>query len=237
MNIEGIFASNRTRSCEYRRERRTVSLRRAIELCNGEGRRGLIAEYKRRSPSGFSTDEDISSYLSYVKMHRIAGLSILSEPTHFSGSFDDVTLAHRIGVPVLVKDFAPDDHFVESAYNAGGDAVLAILDFLPSEGVERIVRRSADLGMDVIEEYHDRKALKKFVDGDNVILGYNRRDLVSLKTGEDQDMPQYDITILESGINIDNVVHVDMRYSGFLIGTSILKRDGTLEYLEKNRII
>ncbi|KAA8921974.1 indole-3-glycerol phosphate synthase TrpC [Thermoplasma sp.] len=237
MNIDEVLARNRKRHCDYRRSRGTISLRKAIEKRNEEGRKGLIAEYKRRSPSGFSTDEDIHSYLSYVRMHRITGLSILSEPVHFSGSFDDVTVAHRLGFPVLVKDFTPDAEFVESAYNAGGDVVLAILDFLPSDEIRRIVRRSADLGMDVIEEYHNRDAISRFVDGDNVILGFNRRDLVSLKTEETHDPPFYDVAILESGINIDNVMDLDMRYSGYLVGTSILKRDGTLEYLEKAQII
>ena len=237
MNIEEILMRNRFRRCDFSRVRNTISLKKIIEERNLHGKLGLIAEYKRRSPSGFNTDEDIHSYLSYVRSHRISGLSILSEPLYFSGSFDDVILAHRLNIPVLVKDFTPDEDFVVQAYNAGGDAVLAILDFLDLSTVERIVKRALDLGMDVIEEYHRSDALKRFIPGENVILGLNRRDLNSLDIEDISTRIDYDVQILESGINITNVARIPRTYNGYLIGTSILRRDGTLEYLERNGLI
>ncbi|BAB60193.1 indole-3-glycerol phosphate synthase [Thermoplasma volcanium GSS1] len=237
MNYDSVYKSNKLRSFPYSRRRGIISLKERIIELNRSGKRGVIAEYKRRSPSGLKVDYSIEDYLSYVMEHRIAGLSILTEPSFFNGSFQDVVVAHRYNIPILVKDFVPDSEFVDYGFNAGGDAVLVILDFLDYESIKRIVERAADLGMDVLEEFHNQDALKRQYIRDNVMIGYNRRDLTNLLM--DEKIPDFsgEVRILESGISIDNVKNLDLKFQGYLIGTSILKKDGTLEYLEMEGII
>src|SRR6185503_11635287 len=68
----------------------------------------VIAEIKRRSPSKGSLDESIDAPRQAAAYERggAAAVSVLTEPTFFGGSADDlIAVRSAIGLPLLRKDF------------------------------------------------------------------------------------------------------------------------------------
>ena len=87
-------------------------------------------------------------------------------------------------------------------------------------------------GMDALIEVHDPESVKNIFPDENVVLGYNRRNLKTLKM-EDNSMAVYDKLksyglpiVLESGITSENInnLHIE-KYQGLLIGSSLLSGD------------
>ena len=88
------------------------------------------------------------------------------------------------------------------------------------------------LGMEALIEVHDPESVKNIFPDENVVLGYNRRNLKTLRM-EDNSMEVYDKLksyglpiVLESGITSENIknLHVE-KYQGLLIGSSLLSGD------------
>src|SRR5439155_322815 len=81
-------------------------------------RRDFIAEVKRASPSRGAIDSGLDAVSLGRAYERggAAAVSVLSEPSHFSGSLDDVTsVAAAISLPVLRKDFLVDPYHLFEA--------------------------------------------------------------------------------------------------------------------------
>lgn len=233
MIVDDIYSKNHERKLlEFNmRERGIISLKKALtESHNGPG---IIAEYKRKSPSGFSNKfkTDILKYFNSIQ-GTIAGISILTEPQYFGGNQLDAMSVQCYNKPILIKDFISGERMIKSSYMAGGDAYLLICDFLDYTRIKELVLYGKKLGMDALIEVHDPESVKNIFPDENVVLGYNRRNLKTLRM-EDNSMEVYDKLksyglpiVLESGITSENInnLHIE-KYQGLLIGSSLLSGD------------
>lgn len=246
--VDNIYRANSRRAHiekDYR-ARDVISFRKELGRKNSEGKLGVIAEFKRSSPSGFSNtmNSSLKEYLKRVSKFGICGLSILTEPDYFNGSMEDVMISQRLNMPILVKDFISNRRMIDDAYKAGGDVVLLIADFLNREDIIDMVRYTIDLGMEALLEFHDLKQLDKITVAENAIIGYNRRNLRTMKMEPQEEKVLKMIEglsvplILESGINSSNLNIIEnTRFNGLLIGTSILNNDNVLKKMQEMRVI
>lgn len=198
------------------------------------GGSGIIAEFKRRSPSkgwfkpqNFPVDETITSYLQY----GAAGCSVLTDQQYFGGELQDLVAARSISrLPLLRKDFIIDVLQLHQAKAAGADVVLLIAAILTPGETHQLAAEAKKLGLEVLLELHDAGELdhvNEHVD----IVGVNNRNLrdftVSLRTSLDlrQKLPSNKPAISESGIT-DAAAIQQLRYAGFdgfLVGEQFMK--------------
>ncbi len=235
--VEEIYMKNPSRKLitSSMRRRGILSLKKSLTDSRKEGRHPIIAEFKRSSPSGFSIHEGMKmqDYFDRIIDFGISGISILTEPDYFNGSYSDLLEASALNIPVLAKDFISSKEMIISAYNAGADAILLIADFLSEEQLRVLSKYAMGLGLEVVTEFHSIDMLEKCKSGTYSILGYNRRNLLTMQIEDETEivvtkiksMPG--IKILESGLDYDNIPSDYMEnFSGFLIGTSMLNRMG-----------
>jgi indole-3-glycerol phosphate synthase len=141
---------------------------------------GVIAEFKRRSPSAGSLREDADA-AEIARAYERGGadaLSVLTEGPNFDGSLEDLRAVRAAcGLPVLRKDFILDPYQLYEARVAGADAVLLIVAALDASklGALRMVARGLDL--DVLVEVHDAAELRLALDAGADLIGINNRDL------------------------------------------------------------
>jgi indole-3-glycerol phosphate synthase len=232
--VQSIYGKNANRFpvTENRRIRNTLSLRKSLYERRRSGITPVIGEFKRSSPSGFRIPAGIAmaSYFEKLAELKVAGISVLTEPNYFLGSYEDITEAQPLRLPILAKDFISSDQMVLSAYNSGADAILLILDFLSKVEVKKLSNLASKLGMESLIEFHDPRFLVNFEPGESCLLGYNRRNLITMKI-EDDLMKIINIIhnipgpkILESGLKYGSIdQYLEREFDGFLIGTSLLE--------------
>ncbi|HEX5397053.1 MAG TPA: indole-3-glycerol phosphate synthase TrpC, partial [Candidatus Limnocylindria bacterium] len=170
---------------ELRHEVQTLPQARGFEAALRYGDRlGLIAEIKRASPSAGSFGE-IGEVAALGHAYAQAGataLSILTEPTRFGGSDEDLRAVDGIGLPVLRKDFTTNAYQVFQARALGADAVLLIVRALPGDRLRELLEAAGEAGLDALVEVHDEPDLERALAADATLIGVNARDLTTLGT-------------------------------------------------------
>jgi indole-3-glycerol phosphate synthase len=157
----------------------------------------LIAEVKLRSPAvgllKSAAEEDVGERVASYARAGAAAVSILTEPSRFDGSLEDLDLGCRalapLSVPAMRKDFLVDSYQVLEGRVAGASGVLAILRMLPRADLERLIDTALELRMFVLLETFDQADIElahALVDTrrahrDLLLVGVNSRDLVTLK--------------------------------------------------------
>jgi indole-3-glycerol phosphate synthase len=157
----------------------------------------LVAEVKLRSPAmgvlGDVASADVGARVATYARAGAAAVSILTEPSRFDGSLDDLAAGaralHALGVPAMRKDFLVDEYQVLEGRAAGASGVLAILRMLPRAGLERLVDSALELGMFVLLEAFDEPDIDlahelvaaRRAQRDLLLVGVNSRDLATLK--------------------------------------------------------
>lgn len=200
-----------------------------------EGSTGIIAEFKRRSPSKgmLHEDADAAAITTAYTENGAAGLSVLTETAYFSGSDEDLLLARKnTGIPILRKDFMLDEFQLIEARSLGADVILLIAAILsPAELIE-LGRVAHSLGMQVLLEVHTRAELERSLNPYIDIVGINNRNLedfsVSVQTSFDLGplIPEEFLKISESAITETSVIS-DLKkagFNGFLIGEAFMKQ-------------
>lgn len=203
------------------------------EFITNENLSGIIAEFKRKSPSkGIinGTADVIETTAGYVASGASA-LSVLTEQDYFMGKNEDLILARSVNkFPILRKDFIVDEYQIVEAKAIGADAILLIAACLDKSELKSYFELATSLGMEVLFEVHAKEELKK-LPNDAVIIGVNNRNLktmeVSLQTSIDlaKELSSSNILISESGLNsVDDILKLkEMGYSGFLMGEHFMK--------------
>jgi len=201
---------------------------------------GIIAEFKRRSPSKpsinlYATPEEIT--IGYMQAGASA-LSILTDENYFGGSLKDLETARHFNYcPVLRKDFIIDEYQIIEAKSKGADAILLIAEILTKEQVASLSQFAQSLGLEILMEIHSKEQLDKVPSTIN-LLGINNRNLktfeVSINASLEiaQDL-KTDLTLVsESGIKgIDSIkVLKDAGFEGFLIGEAFMKHSNPAEH-------
>lgn len=170
---------------------------------------GVIAEFKRRSPSAGALREDakLEEIVTAYQRGGATALSVLTEEPNFGGSLDDLRLARAsCGLPILRKDFVVDPYQLYEARLAGADAVLLIVAALPQPTLASLHEIATALALDVLVEVHDREELARAADVGARSIGVNNRDLrdFSVDVGRTfellEAMPAEAIVVSESGI-------------------------------------
>jgi indole-3-glycerol phosphate synthase len=170
---------------------------------------GVVAEFKRRSPSAGTLREapDLPDTLAAYARGGAAALSILTEGPNFGGSLEDLRAARSAcDLPLLRKDFILDEYQLEEARAAGADAVLLIVAALEGRELASLYGAARAIGLDVLVEVHDREELHSALALGVDIVGINNRDLRDFSVDLDRterlmdDVPAGVAVVSESGI-------------------------------------
>ncbi len=215
---------------EPRRAHGERSFRAAL---GGEGV-GVIAEFKRRSPSAGALREspDLAQIVGAYERGGAVAVSILTEGPNFEGALEDLQTARATcDLPLLRKDFIVDDYQLHEALAAGADAVLLIVAALTPAQLESLYGTARALGLDVLVEVHDREELHGALAVGAEIVGINNRDLrdfsVEVQRTEAlmDDVPVGVTVVSESGIaSAEQVRRLGERgVQAVLVGTSLMR--------------
>jgi indole-3-glycerol phosphate synthase len=197
------------------------------------GSSGVIAEFKRKSPSkGWINEiaQPAEVTLGYMQSGA-AGLSVLTDKDFFAGSFADLIAARKENYcPVLQKDFMLEEYQIIESKSIGADAILLIAAVLDAKHLKAMTQFAHSLKMEVIVEIHDEAELKK-VPEDADIVGINNRNLKTFEVDLDNSaklldqLPAGKIKIAESGIQSpeDGAMLRKMGFDGLLIGELFMK--------------
>ena len=220
-------------------ERETLSLK-AFIMASGFG---IIAEIKRKSPSGgdIKTDVNIIEQARFYEQNGASGISILTDEAYFGGSINDVLEAREaVSIPLLRKEFIIDEIQLYEAKAAGADAVLLIGAVLQPEEAEHLTKAAHSLGLEVLYEVHSREEVA-FIPAEVDLVAVNNRDLKAQQTTLQHSfslspiLPANVPLISASGIKTpeDIALLKAAGFNGALIGESIL-REGHLAQLTQN---
>jgi indole-3-glycerol phosphate synthase len=186
----------------------------AAALKRTDGKLGVIAEIKRRSPSAGAIKEGVSANEQALR-YQAAGasaLSVLTDTKFFGGTLDDlrgVTALFRekpSAVPCLRKDFMVHSIQIVEAREAGASAILIIVRALTDEDIATLFAAATAAGLDALFEIHNEAELERSVRHGAKIIGVNNRDLAIFKTDlglSERLIPKFPrdvIAVSESGI-------------------------------------
>jgi len=141
---------------------------------------GVIAEFKRRSPSAglLRKDADVRAIAGAYERGGAVAMSVLTEGPNFGGGLEDLRAARAAcGLPLLRKDFIVDDYQLHEALAAGADAVLLIVAALEPARLAALHTGARELGLDVLVEVHDGAELQVALALGAEVIGINNRDL------------------------------------------------------------
>lgn len=208
------------------------SLREA--LLNSES--GIIAEFKRRSPSKGWIKEDGRADeipLSYEK-NGASAVSILTDRDYFGGSDDFIRAARKSGVtvPILYKNFVVDELQLAAAALCGASAVLLIAACLTKDECRHLLNKAHELGLEVLLEMHSEPELE-YAELKPDLCGINNRHLGSFVTDVETSfrlaelLPKDAVKVSESGISDPRTVKAlkEAGFNGFLIGENFMKTE------------
>jgi indole-3-glycerol phosphate synthase len=168
----------------------------------------LIAEFKRRSPSGgeIAGEASVSDVVAAYERGGAAALSVLTDERNFGGSLDDLRAARAAcGLPILRKDFIVDPYQLYEAAVNGADAVLLIVAALSDDALRSLYEEARLLDLDCLVEVHDEPELERALEVGVDVIGINNRDLadlsVHLETTSELilDVPAGKTVVAESG--------------------------------------
>jgi len=207
-----------------------------------EDKTGIIAEYKRRSPSKgiINSSATVKEVTNAYTQYGASGLSILTDEDFFGGSLNDLLEATINKVPLLRKDFIIDEYQLVESKAFGADIILLIAACLKKEEVKSLAASAKNIGLNVLLEIHNEAELEHICDEADVV-GVNNRDLktftVDINRSIDlsKKIPAGKIKISESGI--DDVASIKLLqqhgFKGFLIGEKFMKENDPGEAFKK----
>ncbi len=196
-------------------------------------RTGIIAEFKRRSPSKgiINAEADIAEVTEAYARNGASGISVLTDADFFGGSNADLQAARAQSIPILRKEFIIDAYQVAEARAVGADAILLIAACLSPARVRELAAYARSLQLEVLLELHDAAELGHICT-DTTMVGINNRNLknfaVDLRHSIElaARIPDGYLKIAESGIHdVETICTLrDAGFRGFLIGEHFMKQ-------------
>lgn len=194
---------------------------------------GIIAEFKRRSPSKdwINRDADAKVIPASYQQAGASALSILTDEHFFGGSLRDIRAARpTVSLPILRKDFIISRYQLLQAKAAQADAVLLIAAALSKEECNALACEAHKLRLEVLLEMHHEGELdyvNEYVD----MAGINNRNLGTFHTDVEnsfrmaEKLPADILKVSESGISNPQTVKLLRQegFRGFLIGETFMK--------------
>ncbi len=215
--------------------RETLSLKKSLL---DSRKTGIIAEYKRRSPSkGIINDRDsVEAVTRAYTAYGASGISILTDGEFFGGSLDDLVAARDNSVPLLRKDFMIDEYQLVEAKAFGADVILLIAACLSPAEVKTMSAAAKNLGLEVLLELHAEEELDHVCDTIDLV-GVNNRNLKNFEVDLEhsvrlaQKIGDSFIKVAESGINeVANIQYLkEHGFRGFLIGEYFMKQQNPMQ--------
>ena len=192
----------------------------------------VIAELKRSSPSRGAINGSLDAAMQ-VRAYSDGGaaaFSILTEPSEFGGSLDDLAVASALNIgPCIRKDFITDAVQLVEARRCGAAAALLIARALPTELLLELVFTARMLGLEPLIEVRDEDELRDALESGALLIGVNNRDLETLELDTTVSahllplVPVTHIAIYESGIHTDQEVERAASFGAdaVLVGSSV----------------
>ncbi len=213
-----------------------VSNRSLVDTLTIPGSTGIIAEFKRRSPSKgwFKPEElEVEPVIAAYNSLGAAGISVLTDHDFFGGDLDDLIQAKVItDVPVLRKDFIIDEWQIAEAKAFGADVILLIASALTVDEVKRMATFARTINLEVLLEIHNEEELLHICDEVSMV-GVNNRNLKTFEVNIDISLelidriPRDKPAVAESGISdVDTIITLkNAGFKGFLIGETFMKAE------------
>jgi indole-3-glycerol phosphate synthase len=199
-------------------------------------RTGIIAEFKRKSPSKGIINDKVS-VKQVTNAYAAAGasaLSVLTDRNFFMGRKADLVSARKANViPVLRKDFMIDEYQVIEAKSLGADIILLIAAILTPDEIHKLAALAKSLGLNVLLEVHNLEELGRSIDPNLDAIGVNNRNLADFSVSVETSfslaphIPAEFLKISESAIsNPETIKQLKLAgFNGFLIGENFMKQE------------
>jgi indole-3-glycerol phosphate synthase len=210
----------------------------SAEACRKRGVIPIIAEIKPKALARPLTAKEVMSYARAYAESQACAISVLTEPTHFLGALESVTIARRAGLPVLRKDFIFDER---QLYEIQADLVLLIAAL--GIDLDKFIDAAREAGMEPLVEVHTEEELGWALATEARIIGINNRNLKTLEV----DLGTFErlaprareagaFLIAESGVHSHEDAQRMVRAGAdaLLVGTELMARPERLR--ELNRI-
>jgi indole-3-glycerol phosphate synthase len=175
------------------------------------------------------------------------GISVLTEPKHFSGSLSYLTKVRKtVKLPILMKDIIINPIQLEIASKIGANAVL-LIEALFERGyckrsLEDMISQAHARKLEVLLEAHNENEFQSAVNSDADLVGINNRDLRTLKVDiriteriVKRCVTQGKVVVSESGVMTPSDL-LFLRGCGaqaFLIGSAIMMADNIEEKVKE----
>lgn len=205
---------------------------------------GIIAEFKRRSPSKGWIKEHAQATLipPAYEAAGAAALSILTNEKFFGGALRDIRAVRPlVNIPILRKDFIIDEYQLLQARIVGADAILLIAACLTPDECHRLTMQAHELGLEVLLEVHSSSELS-YIYKETDMVGVNNRNLGSFVTDLENSFRIAEelkhavaeinfetppLLVSESGISRPETIR-ELRsagFRGFLIGETFMRTE------------
>ena len=205
------------------------------EFLTAPDRTGIIAEFKRRSPSkGIINDKvSVEAVTTAYAAAGASALSVLTDKDFFMGTKTDLHNARQVNqIPILRKDFMIDEFQVIEAKSLGADIILLIAAILTPQEIDALAKQAKNLGLNVLLEVHNLEELERSINPNLDAIGVNNRNLadftVSVETSYKlaEHIPAEFMKISESAISDPETIKGLKKagFNGFLIGENFMKQ-------------
>ncbi len=218
-------------------ERACLSLRDSIFQTD---RNGIIAEYKRASPSkGIINDHSpVAEVVAGYQAAGVSAVSVLTDNDFFRGNLDDLLAARAaLNIPLLRKEFIIAEYQIAEAKAYGADIILLIAAVLDPVQVRTLSSFAQSLGLNVLLEVHNREELERSLVDSVDAIGVNNRNLKDFSVSLDHSLelveviPDRFIKVSESGISHPDTIKAlrESGFQGFLIGENFMKTEDPVQ--------
>lgn len=212
-----------------------------------QSRSGIIAEFKRKSPSKGWIHPDIEpeQVVPLYAQFGACASSILTNEEYFGGDPSFIPRVRKVldrPFPLLRKEFIIDPYQVYEAKMLGADAILLIAADLSESEYAKLLNLAHQLQLEVLLEVHDPAELSYLKAGIPDMLGVNNRSLGTFHTDVQHSFDiaeamqeavlslnisdeQTPVLVSESGISSPSTVAAlrKVGFRGFLIGECFMK--------------